>query len=156
MVVLRELAKVVLIWIKSSLYLGRILPVLYIVFLKRASHVASVAIALMAAQPLKGRRVCVCVLGDIGRSPRMQYHALSLLSEGAELSLVAYEGENLVPPLESKKESIDLALFTPFEWPALKRACWPAFAAVKAACLVVQLFWALLSGHHSLTCLVLP
>uniref|UniRef100_A0A3B5MX79 Uncharacterized protein n=1 Tax=Xiphophorus couchianus TaxID=32473 RepID=A0A3B5MX79_9TELE len=24
------------------------------------------------------RRVCVLVLGDIGRSPRMQYHALSL------------------------------------------------------------------------------
>uniref|UniRef100_A0A7N6BK34 Glycosyltransferase subfamily 4-like N-terminal domain-containing protein n=1 Tax=Anabas testudineus TaxID=64144 RepID=A0A7N6BK34_ANATE len=32
-----------------------------------------------------GRRVCVLVLGDIGRSPRMQYHALSLKVKGVRV-----------------------------------------------------------------------
>lgn len=36
-------------------------------------------------------RVAVLVLGDIGRSPRMQYHALSLAGAGAEVELVAYQ-----------------------------------------------------------------
>ncbi|XP_077412385.1 chitobiosyldiphosphodolichol beta-mannosyltransferase isoform X1 [Vanacampus margaritifer] len=36
------------------------------------------------------RRVCVLVLGDIGRSPRMQYHALSLSKHGFEVTLVGY------------------------------------------------------------------
>ena len=33
--------------------------------------------------------VAVIVLGDIGRSPRMQYHALSLLEAGHTVSLVS-------------------------------------------------------------------
>ncbi|XP_077474944.1 chitobiosyldiphosphodolichol beta-mannosyltransferase [Stigmatopora argus] len=36
------------------------------------------------------RRVCVLVLGDIGRSPRMQYHSLSLSKHGYEVILVGY------------------------------------------------------------------
>ena len=31
----------------------------------------------------------VVVLGDIGRSPRMQYHCLSLASEGVDVSVFA-------------------------------------------------------------------
>ncbi len=42
----------------------------------------------------------VIVLGDIGRSPRMQYHALSLLEDGHFVTLVGYAGEGLIPPLE--------------------------------------------------------
>jgi hypothetical protein len=37
--------------------------------------------------------VIVIVLGDLGRSPRMQYHANSLINEGHIVSLVGYEGE---------------------------------------------------------------
>lgn len=37
--------------------------------------------------------VVVIVLGDLGRSPRMQYHANSLLAEGHTVSLVGYTGE---------------------------------------------------------------
>ena len=37
-------------------------------------------------------RVAVVVLGDIGRSPRMQYHALSLCREGYDVELVGYGG----------------------------------------------------------------
>ena len=37
--------------------------------------------------------IIVVVLGDLGRSPRMQYHASSLLKEGHTVSLVGYNGE---------------------------------------------------------------
>lgn len=39
------------------------------------------------------RRVCVLVLGDIGRSPRMQYHALSLSKHGFNVTFVGFLGE---------------------------------------------------------------
>lgn len=35
-------------------------------------------------------RVCVVVLGDVGRSPRMQYHALALARHGHEVALLGY------------------------------------------------------------------
>ncbi|XP_064246665.1 chitobiosyldiphosphodolichol beta-mannosyltransferase isoform X1 [Passer domesticus] len=35
-------------------------------------------------------RVCVAVLGDLGRSPRMQYHALSLARHGRQVALLGY------------------------------------------------------------------
>jgi len=39
------------------------------------------------------RRVAVVVLGDLGRSPRMQYHALALAGEGAAVELIGYAGK---------------------------------------------------------------
>ncbi|XP_042170856.1 chitobiosyldiphosphodolichol beta-mannosyltransferase-like isoform X2 [Oncorhynchus tshawytscha] len=39
---------------------------------------------------LTERRVCVLVLGDIGRSPRMQYHALSLSKHGYSVTFVGF------------------------------------------------------------------
>lgn len=47
---------------------------------------------LWRAQSGKGR-VQVVVLGDAGRSPRMQYHSLSLVDYGISVDLVGYEGE---------------------------------------------------------------
>ncbi|CAL1541769.1 unnamed protein product [Lymnaea stagnalis] len=38
------------------------------------------------------RNICIVVLGDIGRSPRMQYHALSFAKEGFRVYLVGYKG----------------------------------------------------------------
>ena len=38
-------------------------------------------------------RVQVVVLGDAGRSPRMQYHCFSLLEEGFAVDLVGYGGK---------------------------------------------------------------
>lgn len=43
-----------------------------------------------------GKNVCVLVLGDIGRSPRMQYHAISFAREGFAVDIVGYPGS---PPL---------------------------------------------------------
>ncbi|CAE8650342.1 unnamed protein product, partial [Polarella glacialis] len=48
---------------------------------------------LLRSNEDKGQRnVTVLVLGDIGRSPRMQYHALSLARHGCSVSLVGYPG----------------------------------------------------------------
>lgn len=45
------------------------------------------------APPKDGKvRVVVLVLGDIGRSPRMQYHALSIARKGGLVDLVGYNG----------------------------------------------------------------
>lgn len=41
-------------------------------------------------EDLTNKRVCVVVLGDIGHSPRMQYHVLSLLEHGCDVDLIGY------------------------------------------------------------------
>lgn len=38
-------------------------------------------------------RVQILVLGDIGRSPRMQYHAISVAKRGAFVDLIGYRGK---------------------------------------------------------------
>lgn len=38
--------------------------------------------------------VQVLVLGDLGRSPRMQYHAMSIAKHGGFVQLIGYEGMN--------------------------------------------------------------
>ena len=41
----------------------------------------------------KDDHIQVLVLGDIGRSPRMQYHALSVAKHGCKVDLVGYKGD---------------------------------------------------------------
>ncbi|XP_071442319.1 chitobiosyldiphosphodolichol beta-mannosyltransferase isoform X1 [Hetaerina americana] len=49
---------------------------------------------------MKKKRCCfVVVLGDVGRSPRMQYHALSLAREGFNVDVVGYEGSKPIQDL---------------------------------------------------------
>ncbi|XP_058627511.1 chitobiosyldiphosphodolichol beta-mannosyltransferase isoform X2 [Onychostoma macrolepis] len=60
--------------------------------------VAVVVLIFVLASGLKGRdelahlNVCVLVLGDVGRSPRMQYHALSLSRHGYNVTLIGFLG----------------------------------------------------------------
>ena len=42
-------------------------------------------------------RTAVIVLGDVGRSPRMQYHAVSLAAAGGEVDLIGLEGAAPIP-----------------------------------------------------------
>lgn len=63
--------------------------------------------------------VAVVVLGDFGRSPRMQYHALSLsrLPGVQEVSVVAYGGEAATPEVEAAPTIKRYNLSTPFaDW----------------------------------------
>ncbi|RXW16582.1 hypothetical protein EST38_g9275 [Candolleomyces aberdarensis] len=46
------------------------------------------------------RSVAILVLGDIGRSPRMMYHAQSFAENGFVTDIVGYRGSDLTPALE--------------------------------------------------------
>jgi hypothetical protein len=48
-----------------------------------------------AATVLSKKTVTIVVLGDIGRSPRMRYHALSLAQEGYFVHFIGYGGSSL-------------------------------------------------------------
>lgn len=49
------------------------------------------------------KSVCVVVVGDVGRSPRMQYHALSLAKEGFDVDVVGYSGSEPIPELREQR-----------------------------------------------------
>lgn len=51
------------------------------------------------AQEISRKTVKVVVLGDIGRSPRMQYHSLSLAEHGLHVQLVGYVESTPLPAL---------------------------------------------------------
>ena len=47
-------------------------------------------------------RVGVVVLGDLARSPRMKYHALSLLSHGFSVDMIGYQSSPLPHSIVSR------------------------------------------------------
>ena len=47
---------------------------------------------LRGRKNLSKPRICILVVGDIGRSPRMQYHALSCAKAGYHVDLVGFGG----------------------------------------------------------------
>lgn len=53
-------------------------------------------------------RVGVVVLGDIGRSPRMQYHSYSLVKEGFKVKLLGYNESNTSNTLLQNVEIINV------------------------------------------------
>lgn len=69
--------------------------------------------------------VGVIVLGDVGRSPRMQYHTLSLLQDGCKVSLIGYTGTPLIAPLEeaaSKQQQLHVIRVQPWTpWKVLRQ-----------------------------------
>lgn len=46
-------------------------------------------------------RTAVIVIGDVGRSPRMQYHAGSLAAAGSDVDLIGLEGAAVMPAIAS-------------------------------------------------------
>ncbi|KAH3860806.1 hypothetical protein DPMN_023730 [Dreissena polymorpha] len=55
------------------------------------------------------KSVCIVVLGDIGRSPRMQYHAISFMKSGFDVDIVGYGGSEVQAELK-KNEKVSLHL----------------------------------------------
>lgn len=53
--------------------------------------------------------IIVVVLGDLGRSPRMQYHANSLLKQGHSVSLVGYNGEVRIKSSHTYRRSTSMS-----------------------------------------------
>ena len=81
--------------------------------------------------------VTVIVLGDLGRSPRMCYHALALADSGAEVDLIGYAGSAL-PQLLSAHPRIRCHLMTPAPVPLLDRFKERLFPSVSLARIAIQ------------------
>ncbi|KAH8550794.1 beta-1,4-mannosyltransferase-like protein [Umbelopsis sp. PMI_123] len=86
--------------------------------------------------------VQVVVMGDIGRSPRMQYHALSLVDAGCQVDLIGY---NETPPNVRiitnrmiRIRSLKQAWSVPEGKPKIFYLLWAPFKALFVA---VQLLW---------------
>ena len=78
------------------------------------------------------KHVVVLVLGDVGRSPRMQYHAISLAEmPNTKVTLVGYTGERCVSQIY-EQPNIQLYTFTPFGIAKrLPRSLFPLYAPFK-------------------------
>ena len=58
-------------------------------------------------------RVQILVLGDIGRSPRMQYHALSIAKHGAQVDLIGYRESDIHPDILANPNAIRIHTLDP-------------------------------------------
>lgn len=58
-------------------------------------------------------RVQILVLGDIGRSPRMQYHALSIAKHGAQVDLIGYRESDIHPDISANPNAIRVHALDP-------------------------------------------
>ncbi|GLT59710.1 hypothetical protein SLA2020_325150 [Shorea laevis] len=88
-------------------------------------------------------RACVVVLGDIGRSPRMQYHALSLAYQASlEVDIVAYGGSE---PNAAVQENGSIHIHTVKQWlkllQNLPKMLYPFTLLLKPIFQFVMLLW---------------
>ncbi|OGQ79730.1 MAG: hypothetical protein A3F90_15365 [Deltaproteobacteria bacterium RIFCSPLOWO2_12_FULL_60_19] len=94
----------------------------------------------------QGTRVTVIVLGDLGRSPRMRYHALALADSGVQVDLIGYAGSAL-PRALCGHPRIRCHLMAPMPLRFLNRfknALFPAVSLVKIVVQAARLLWLLL------------
>ena len=108
------------------------------------------------------KRVAIVVLGDVGRSPRMQYHALSFAKAQVQVDLIGYSGACLSESCEFNFHKISFILFagnaprpevssSPYiefrrirSFPSLPRVLFLLYAPIKIFFQILQLFWILL------------
>lgn len=80
----------------------------------------------------RANHAIVLCLGDLGRSPRMQYHALSLAEAGCTVTLVGYTGEVLCDAVQGQVREVRFAPPN-LRLPLMLKAIW----------LLLQLVWVL-------------
>ncbi|KAJ7570886.1 hypothetical protein O6H91_01G137900 [Diphasiastrum complanatum] len=91
----------------------------------------------------KRGRAAVVVLGDLGRSPRMQYHALSLATQaGMEVDVVAHAGTEPHPAL-LEDPRIHLHLIKPPTPLGLPRSLYLLVLPLKIVIHTIHLIWML-------------
>lgn len=88
-------------------------------------------------------RVAVVVLGDLGRSPRMQYHARALAAEGINVDLVGETGTPVLSDLRHHRGVTCHTISAPARRNARTRAGFLISAAWRTARQSIQLFWVL-------------
>ncbi|KAH9881081.1 hypothetical protein J1614_001574 [Plenodomus biglobosus] len=91
-----------------------------------------------------GKTVQVVVLGDIGRSPRMQYHALSIAKHGGRVFLIGYQESEIHPDIVSNPliEIVPLVA-APDQLRPSSRLLFPVLAPLKVLWQVWSLYRAL-------------
>ncbi|KAI9226343.1 MAG: hypothetical protein DHS80DRAFT_27900 [Piptocephalis tieghemiana] len=96
------------------------------------------------------RKATLVVLGDLGRSPRMQYHALSFLRHGFSVDIVAYMETSPLPSLTSHPKVRIFPIPQPWR-PAhgFSRWIFLLWAPFKVILQILQLLWILLFQSHS-------
>ncbi len=116
---------------------------------------------------LSGKSVAVLVMGDLGRSPRMQYHTYSFAQQGLHVDFIGYEGTSWPiflmeqrstnhPPPPKHKNNTGERLRDEVEFhggitqhrlrqlPRMPRALFLLYAVLKVLLLLLQLLWVLL------------
>ena len=88
----------------------------------------------------------VLVLGDVGRSPRMQYHALSLARTASmrRVFLVGYGGERVFPAVQAEPKITQVLLTADLLPRPRARPLYLLYAPCKAVLQLGQLLWTLL------------
>ncbi|KAL2869678.1 chitobiosyldiphosphodolichol beta-1,4 mannosyltransferase [Aspergillus lucknowensis] len=88
--------------------------------------------------------VQVLVLGDIGRSPRMQYHALSIARGGGQVDIIGYHESDVHPDISSHPRIQVVALPPhPFCLQTSNRVIFLLLGPVKVLFQVFSLWWIL-------------
>lgn len=122
----------------STILFATVLPWLIIVFL------ITFLTARRGKIPRDLRRAQVLVLGDIGRSPRMQYHALSLAKHGKTVDLVGYHESPLHSDIVNSPSINVISLPPPPIWLNTKnKSLFLVFGPLKALFQTISLFFVL-------------
>ncbi len=91
-------------------------------------------------------RTAVIVIGDLGRSPRMQYHAVSLAAAGSEVDLIGLEGAPTVPAVSAngriRCHRLPDRAFAGRAAGGVRRFVWGS--ALRAVGQAARLFWTLM------------
>ncbi|XP_075035957.1 chitobiosyldiphosphodolichol beta-mannosyltransferase [Mixophyes fleayi] len=101
----------------------------------------TVLLFTFTAKPESSEHVCVLVLGDLGRSPRMTYHALSLARNGFSVTLAGFrETEPHSDVLNNEKIKINVIS----DFKVLRVGPRIFRYAIKVTVQAFQLFWELM------------
>jgi beta-1,4-mannosyltransferase len=91
-------------------------------------------------------RTAVIVIGDLGRSPRMQYHAVSLAAAGSDVDLIGLEGAPTVPAVSGNARirchRLPDRAFAGRATGGVRRFVWGS--ALRAVGQAARLFWTLM------------
>lgn len=96
------------------------------------------------SEPTRRKSAVVLVLGDLGRSPRMQYHALSLAEQFARVHLIGFSGERCVPAVEAAANIEQVRLEADLLPRPRARVLYLLYAPAKALAQLLQLLYILL------------
>ncbi|PBC25382.1 Chitobiosyldiphosphodolichol beta-mannosyltransferase [Apis cerana cerana] len=93
------------------------------------------------------KNVCIIVLGDLGRSPRMQYHALSFAKEGFTVDIIGYPGSI---PLREIRENPCIHIYYLYPFPKIENKLSPlCYYVIKTIWQTFNLLWFLFSKKLS-------